>query len=663
MLDHNFCFFYKNNKSHFAWIKDFRKNKRVVISDTGTETILSNNQITYSWKGKSFSNDKEALDYLKKKSIRVEEKSQAIDIEVIYELCEPGQNYTLDKLSEDFLDNPDDGWENVSFLIALKNYSRLFKSKKNNYSPRTNEEIEKFDREIEKASIKQEKEEREKKWSELLLSNRLPEIDKKDEKAWHDFIHRFKKSLIFMDRSSEKRYFSSLFNHSFVDPTKLEQKCMEILKLCGHPLSWGKLQLERMSVKTEFNENSLEESEKITKKDIWKTGLDIDTRDHRKLECYTVDNEYTKDFDDAINLEKTGEAIHVRVYISDVASFLPLDNPLFDEVRKRVSSLYTPKEIIPMFPKELSEDFFSLLENHDRSVMTFDFEFGSEGNILNFEIYRAIIRVKENLSYEIVDSKIEENDLIWVTLWELCKTQKRIRMDKGALDLDRIEVKMDISDPDNIKIHSIRENTPATLLVQELAILANGYAAQYCKKHRIPGPFRSQPPYIVSKNLSNGEKPTLFDLQIKPAKVCLDPEFHAGLGLDCYVQVTSPIRRFLDLVTQKMIFASLSGIKDYFSEETLLPWAKNCEQGQKEYNQLEKTLTNHWKIKYLHQHKGEIVEVKSIHYLRNGKVLVQLPEIDLIADITMEGLEEGENFEGKIINVDVPYHRFSLSKI
>ncbi|MGK0288606.1 MAG: exoribonuclease-2 [bacterium] len=663
-MDHNFCVFYKHDRMQYGWIKELRKNKLVVIPETGNEVLLSNSQIEYSWKGKSVQSAEEAIQHIKHKEGVVDDLSEGVDIGTIYELCDLEKSYTLEELATDFLDqSDDDGWEKIALLKALKQHSRLFKGRKGFFTPRHEDEIAKIDLEEEKKQRKEKRENQEKEWSTSLLDGVCPNIEDEVQEHWNDFLARLNKFLVYLEQSQEKKYFVSLFNFSLSDAVQLERQGISLLQLAEYPTSWGRLLIERAGVHNPFSTDQEQQVATILEQSIEQSLFSIETKDQTSLEVYSVDNEGSKDFDDALSWEKTSDGFIIRVHITDVASFLAEDSPLFKEASHRVASVYTLKEIFPMLPKELSEKHFSLIENQNRAVMTFDFDCDEDGNIRDYEIYRSIIKVRKNLTYQNVDDEIQGESPFWIPLWEFAQKQKQIRIENGALDLERKEIKLDISNPEEIQIQTVRTNSPSSALIQELAILTNSTAAQFCQTNELVGAYRTQAPYTITRELEEGEKPTLQDLQIKGARISLQPSVHSGLGVDSYIQATSPIRRFIDLITQKSIFYHLAEEKNLYSEDDLLPWAKTCEETQKEYTQLERALISHWKLKYLAQHIGDEFNMVFAFYLKNGKALVRIYDLDFSIDLALDGIEEKEEFIGKIEQVNSDYHRLVISKV
>jgi exoribonuclease II len=662
-MKHHYCLFYKNDRLQFGWIKEQKKNRISIVPEQGKEFDCALGRVEYIWKGKIIEIEKEALHYLSDQSKWSYQEADKIELDVIHELCDPGISYTLDELAKDFLEEADNGWMRTALLLRLKKDARLFQQKKNQFIARSSEEILLLDEKEGKKEEAVKKQLVEQSWASDLLNNQTPSVEKEQEDHWKQFIHRLQNFAIHLDKSQEKIYFCSLFQLQLKDYEKTEQKLLGYLAKTELSLSWGKLILERSSALLTFSDEENQAVDKFQNQSEWESRFNCSTIDQRNLDTYSVDNAETKDFDDALSWMETEEGCFALVHITDVASLIHLEDILFDGASERFSTLYTIKEIFPMFPQALSEDKFSLVQGADRAVLTFEFRIDDSGHISSSKIFRSIINVDRNCTYSEIDSAIERNESFWGKLWKVCQHHQEVRKNNGSLELDRHEIRLDISDPESIEIASVRENTPASLMIQELAILTNHCAASYAQEYGLPCLFRNQPPYSINKELQENEKPTLKDINIQPARISLNSEGHSALGLDCYLQISSPIRRFLDLVNQGIVMSHLGSFPMEYEEERLLEWARRGEEIQKEFNQIERKLTDHWKIKYLAQHKDDLYEALLNRYLRNGKAQINLIKLQLNLEASLDNLPEDEVFQVCLDKVDAGLNKVVIRKV
>lgn len=662
-MENQYCLFFKNNRLSFGWIKEIRKNKLVVVPEQGKEFSCSASRVEYIWKGKVISEEKEALTYLKSKASWSIQQSEKIELDIIHELCEPGEVFSLDELAENFLDDNQDGWMRSALYIRLKNDSILFQQRKNGFVARSEEELNEIAQREERKKEADAIKEMEKKWAESLQSGNIPAITSDEQDHWQQFISRIKKALIFLERSQEKEYFCELFHCHVKELDMLEKTLIESLSYTDNAISWGKVVLERSSAILDFDEEEIELVKGIVDQDIWENRFELETKDLRSIVTYTVDNEETEDFDDALSFEVLDDGYIVRVSIADVASFISQDSLLFDKASERISSLYTLKEIYPMFPHDLSYGFFSLVENKERPALTFEFKADKEMEVIDSAVYRAVIKVDRNMSYSEVDAAIEDGEEFWSLLANFCRRHSEARKENGSLEIERQEVKLDISNPESIAIKTIRQDTPASLMIQELAIMSNHLAATFAKNNELLTLFRNQPPYSIIGEIPEGTKPSLQNINIQPARVSLNPEGHSALGLDCYLQITSPIRRFLDLLNQSIIMSDLGSQDNPFTHDQLQFWARQGEEIQKEYNMLERKLLDHWKIKYIAQNKDKKFDAKVVRIYRSGRALVNLVKVQYMTEIAVEGLTENDSFQVVVDSVDTCLNSVNIRQL
>ena len=132
-------------------------------------------------------------------------------------------------------------------------------------------------------------------------------------------------------------------------------------------------------------------------------------------------------------------------------------------------------------------------------------------------------------------------------------------------------------------------NSPSRLLVAEFMVLNNFVAASYAAEHRIPIIYRVQP--------------SAGDAGVVRARLSVYPEFHAGAGLQCYAQLSSPIRRYADLVLQRQLVSALadSSAPPYDADEILAVLA-NTENAEAEAKELERRARRYWTLRYLQRH-------------------------------------------------------------
>ncbi len=136
--------------------------------------------------------------------------------------------------------------------------------------------------------------------------------------------------------------------------------------------------------------------------------LEKPRQDLRNLPFCTIDGADARDFDDAVWGEKTAKGYHVIVAIADVSWYVLPDTVLDKEAYQRGNSTYFPDRVVPMLPFALSNGMCSLNPNEDRGALVCDIELNQSGQKVKHKFYRALIRSAARLSYDEVQTFMDE---------------------------------------------------------------------------------------------------------------------------------------------------------------------------------------------------------------------------------------------------------------
>ncbi len=313
----------------------------------------------------------------------------------------------------------------------------------------------------------------------------------------------------------------------------------------------------------------------------------------------TIDGEKTKDFDDAIFVEKNDEDYILYVSIADVAYYVQEDSQIDIEARNRGCSIYLIDKVIPMLPEKLSNGICSLNPNENRYAITLEAKIDKQGRIINKKIYPSIIKSKYRLTYNQVDNK--ENDeaikkdlelsKMLITAYELSDIIGNNKRQEGYIDF---EIEESIIELDKITGEAIaikkRERLSSEILIENFMIFANEVVSKMIADLKIPSIYRvhESPSLEKVQNLNsfissifpkdhyqlqssnnpkdfqkfvNQIKEKRFDNLVKmfllktmqKAKYSSNNIGHFGLASQYYSHFTSPIRRYPDLLLHRII--------------------------------------------------------------------------------------------------------------
>ncbi|MGD1091388.1 MAG: RNB domain-containing ribonuclease, partial [Bryobacteraceae bacterium] len=132
-----------------------------------------------------------------------------------------------------------------------------------------------------------------------------------------------------------------------------------------------------------------------------------DVRDLRNLLWSSIDNDTSRDLDQAEVAERIGEGIRIRIAIADVDSAVAIDSPIDKHAAGQTTTVYTGVKIFPMLPERLSTDLTSLNESADRLAVIVELTVAEDGSISSPGIYRAVVRNHAQLTYNGVGPWLE----------------------------------------------------------------------------------------------------------------------------------------------------------------------------------------------------------------------------------------------------------------
>lgn len=369
------------------------------------------------------------------------------------------------------------------------------------------------------------------------------------------------------------------------------------------------LDLHRLEVPQEFSPEDRGQAEDLCRHppaDPY-AGRRLDLTSRR---CFTIDGERTRDFDDALSLEETPTGWLLGVHIAAVSSLVQPRTPLDQEAQERATSIYLPEQRLPMLPEEISENILSLLAGEERPALSFIVSLSPDGEILDWEIRPTRIQVSQRLTYQEVDGLLDRDPLL-ANLTRLTELLKERRLARGGYELKLPEVWITFTPQGEIQVTVEDQETPARSLVAEAMVLANWLSARFLVEQKIPAIFRSQP---EPREPINREEPKgLLELyrdrrRLSRVVMDLEPQPHWGLGLDQYTLATSPIRRYLDLVTHRQLFAFLHEAPLPYTAEDLGRILAIIEPAMRRAGFLKTRRLRYWLLKYLAARVGQTKE-------------------------------------------------------
>ncbi|MBT5795239.1 MAG: RNB domain-containing ribonuclease [Deltaproteobacteria bacterium] len=643
----HYCVFFRDNRMEYGWIEGIQKNKLIIVPLHGKKQFLAGNRIAFSWKDDKLPlNADAAHESIAEQTKKAEQFQRSCELETMHSLLDEIKEYSLEELAVDFLDDAEDTICKLGLFLALREDSFWFKHNRNlTYTPRTEEELELLKVQLARQKELKERELNIQTWIKNLESGDW-DADSEISTEQRQWLHQLLNLLTEGTDSQYWKEMSSLLDWGSALGIGEKNALKRWLERAGSPVSTSRLTLLRASVREHFSNEIYQEVERVRNIPLEKQEMLSP-----EVPTFTVDAKKTRDYDDAFSvMEWSSGGLVIAVHITDLSDFVYPQDALFKEAEARISSVYSLEESIPMIPDELSSDTFSLKAGEDRKVLSFMFQLSANGTWNLLEVVPRVIRVQKNLSYEEADHLIEEKRDFWGLLNKFCQRSLEQRLENGALNLSRKEFDFNISDPKDIKITALNRNSAANRIIEELAISVNCETGRIFQEADFPGIYRTQSSYEIIKEVAEGTKLSMENIRIEPARLSTIPGKHAGLGCNVYMQATSPIRRFVDLVTQQNLKLLINQHEPVFSEEDMMRWSEEISLRQRKYSRAEREIIKFWKLKYLQQHLGDNFEAKVRKKLANNNTEIELLELDCV--VSAAGLTELESGEHLLLRID-----------
>lgn len=322
-------------------------------------------------------------------------------------------------------------------------------------------------------------------------------------------------------------------------------------------------------------------------------------RDFRKITTFTIDPHDAKDFDDALSLKLLENGNwEIGVHIADVSHYAKKDSIIDQEAYNRATSIYLVDRVIPMLPEVLSNGVCSLRPNEEKLCFSAVFEMDKEAQILNQWFGKTLIESDRRFTYEEAQEILETGEgdykLELKTLDELAKKLRVKRYDKGSINFHSQDVRFNLDDDGKPLSVYVKEQNDSNRLIEDFMLLANRKVAEFIGKktakekaktfiyriHDEPNPeklntflqfvhklgyemkINSRQSLATSFNnlfkaiSGKGEENMIETIAIRTmAKAAYSTHNigHYGLAFSHYSHFTSPIRRYPDLITHRIL--------------------------------------------------------------------------------------------------------------
>lgn len=362
--------------------------------------------------------------------------------------------------------------------------------------------------------------------------------------------------------------------------------------------------------------------------------------------AYAIDGENSTDPDDAISFDGK----YLWVHVADPASSVEPDSSIDIAARDRGTTLYIPEGASRMLCESCLEDYALGLKNPS-NAFSFRIKLDEDSQIVDCGVFKTTIKVKR-LTYAQAEEQKESEEL--KILFEIARKNKERREKNGAVTIQMPEV--DIIVDKNTKKVTVEPEVKyeSNEMVAECMIMAGEAAARFAFKNQIPFPYVSQEKTEFPDNIPQGWAGSFAKVKcMRKRSVGITPAPHAGLGVSFYSQVTSPLRRYGDLIAHQQLRAFIDK-KLLLGKDEMLERVAAGDAASIAAKKASRFSDTHWKLVYLLQNPQKQYEAFCIDR-RGNDALFLIPDLDM--QTTMKNCGEITLNESKTVvmkKVDIP---------
>ncbi len=362
--------------------------------------------------------------------------------------------------------------------------------------------------------------------------------------------------------------------------------------------------------------------------------------------AYAIDSEHSADPDDAVAFD--GE--YLWVHIADPAASVEPDSKIDIAARDRGTTLYIPEGTSRMLCESCLEDY-ALGLKEDSCALSFRIKVDQDSQIEECEVFKTCVTVKR-LTYKYAEEHKEDAEL--KPLFEIARKNRARREKNGAITIQMPEVNISVDKESKKVMIEPEARLESNEMIAELMIMAGEGAARFAFKNQIPFMYISQEAPEFPANLPDGWAGQFARIKcMRKRSVGITPAPHAGLGVSFYSQVTSPLRRYGDLISHEQLRAFIDG-RRLIQKDDMLERVAAGDAASVAAKKASRQSDTHWKLVYLLQNPDSVFEAFCIDR-RGNDALFLIPSLDMQATLhNCDGVSLNDRAELKVSRIDIP---------
>ncbi|HSB27252.1 MAG TPA: RNB domain-containing ribonuclease [Pyrinomonadaceae bacterium] len=427
-------------------------------------------------------------------------------------------------------------------------------------------------------------------------------------------------------------------------------------------------------------------------------------RDLRQLLWSSIDNASSRDLDQIEFVEKVGDSFRVLIGIADVDSFAPKGSATDSYAFENTTSVYTGVKTFPMLPEELSTDKSSLVQAQDRLAVVIEMMVNTDGTVTTGDVFPALVNNHAKLSYEAIGSWFDANAPLPDEVTRIVNLEQQLRLQfeaakylgaarqkHGALRLQTIQATPVIDEHDQIVEFSSDQQNSAKELIENFMVAANGAMAEFLDSKGVISLRRvvqtpenwpriqeiaaelnetlpDQPDALaLSKFLEKRRiaDPERFpDLSLAIVKLLGPGDYvvripgqesdgHFGLAVHRYTHSTAPNRRYADLITQRLLKASISKNGQQYTATELEKIATHCNDRESAARKVERKMRKVAAAVFMSKRIGDQFKAIVTGVTPKGTFArILKPPVDGMIVRREHGLKVGQQIQVKLLSTD-----------
>eukprot|EP00892_Ulva_mutabilis_P008006 jgi/Ulvmu1/5578/UM023_0115.1 len=379
-------------------------------------------------------------------------------------------------------------------------------------------------------------------------------------------------------------------------------------------------------------------------------GDGVERHDFTERLALAIDDAATRDVDDAVSIEALpGGGWRVHVHVSDPTEHVASGSALDLEAMQRGRTLYLPWKKVPMFPLELSDGVFSLGSGGVHSTITFVATLGADGALQEYDVQAGRVLCRR-ITYDDADACLADHakapsaDVLEAlqTLDAAARARKALRDWNGAAPILNHDCNVAVTgiedEEPHVTVRAVRPHeSPFRVAVMEMMLLAGEAAAKWAHARSLPMLYRHQeapvpPTEAQLQRLAHSPLAQGFlwrTRMLKSSCSAASPKRHHALGLPAYCQVTSPIRRYTDLLCHHQIKAVLRGRGAPLTVSSLEGAARRVDDITRKHRALEQQAQLHFLALHLSQRPPQVYSATVLGINKDGSAQLLLTELGL----------------------------------